>query len=101
MNTLLTLLSLIFITPYQNSDYKIFVTNDKYQADLWVYRTDNKYQAKNVEQIWFQTYDKYASDFSARFVDSKYKADLIIYYTKTKNEAGWKKQHRLRGSLIK
>lgn len=99
MGIILMFLSVVFITPNQNCDYKVFVTKDKYQADLWVWKTENKYQSKNVEQVWFETDDRYEADFSVRFVDSRYKADLIIYYTKTKNEAGWKKPHLLRESL--
>lgn len=99
MNTILMILSLVFVTPNQNAHYKVFITKDRYQADLWVWKTDDKYQAKNSEQIWFQTDDKYAANFSVKFVDSKSKANLIIYYTKTKNEAGWKKPHIYRGAL--
>ena len=99
MTYILMVLSLVFVTPNNNPDYRVFVTKDRYQADLWVWKTESKHQAKDVEHIWFETKNKNEADFSVKFVDSKSKADLIIYYTKNKYEAGWKKKHRLKEIL--
>ncbi len=100
MMNIMLVFSLFFVTTTQNHDYKVFVTKDRYQADLWVWKTEGRYQATNVEQNWFETSSRYDADFTVKFVDSRYKADLIIFYTKNKNEAGWKKKHKLRGSMI-
>jgi hypothetical protein len=99
MTNLLMIFALVFVTPTQNHDYKVFVTKDRYQADLWVWKTESRYQATNIEQNWFETKSRYEADFTVKFVDSRYKADLIIFYTKNKNEAGWKRKHKLCGLL--
>jgi|688.fasta_scaffold00957_17 hypothetical protein len=99
MGSILVILSLVFISPTKNGDYKVFVTKNKYEADLWVWETESRYEAKKQEQIWFRTTDRYNSNFSVSLVQSKYSSDLVIYYTDSKYQAGWKKEHRLKNIL--
>lgn len=99
MSSIFMILSLVFISPNTTADYKVFVTKHKYEADLVVFKTEDKYAAKNSESIWYETDTKYSADFSVRYVPTRYQADLIIYFTKNKYEAGWKKPHQLRESL--
>lgn len=96
--------SLVFLIPYASylpSAYKVYVTKDKYSADLVVYMTHDKYQAKNSEYIWYMENNKYASNFSMQFTSGKYNSDLIVFFTNSKAEAGWRHSHPLRGKLNK
>lgn len=99
MVSILLVLSLVFESPNTTADYKVFVTKNKNQADLIIFKTEDKYAAKNTESIWYEVDSKYSADFSIRYVETRYQADLIIYFTKNKYEAGWKKPHVLRESL--
>lgn len=94
------ILSLFFVTTSTTSDYKVFVTNNRNEADLWVWESKSKYESLGKEEIWFKTKSRYESSFSVRYVKSKYQADLIIYFTNSRYQAGWKKNHRLKNNLI-
>jgi len=96
---ILMFLSLVVISPNKTSDYKIFVSKNRYEADLWVWKTENRYQAANREDIWYITNNRYNSNFSITFVNSKYNSNLVIYYTDNRYLAGWKKQHPLKNIL--
>jgi hypothetical protein len=100
MVSILMVLSLVFISPNQVSDYKVFITKNRYEADLWVWKSENRYESKEREEFWTEVNSKYQADFTIRFVRSKYQADLIIYYTDSKYQAGWKnKNHRLKNIM--
>jgi hypothetical protein len=99
MVSILMVLSTVFITPNQNADYKVFVTNNRYEADLWIWKTDSRYESKNKEEFWTETKSKFQSDFTIRFVRTKSQADFVIYFTNSKYQAGWKKNHKLKNTL--
>jgi hypothetical protein len=99
MVSILMILSTVFISPNQVSDYKVFVTKNRYEADIWIWKSENRYESKNKEEFWTEVDSKYQADFTIRFVKTKYQADLIIYFTESKYQAGWKKNHRLKNSM--
>lgn len=101
MSLFLSLLSVFFVTTSGVPDCKVFVTNNRYEADLWVWNSKSKYEAVGKEEWWFETKSKYESSITVRYVKSKYQADLIIYYVDNKYQAGWKKEHPLKDNLIK
>jgi len=89
----------VFITPNQTSDYRVFVTKNRYEADLWVWKTESRYESKNKEEFWTEVDSKYKSNFTIRYVRTKYQSDLIVYFTESRYQAGWKKPHRLKNIL--
>jgi len=101
MTSILMSLSLFFVTPNQTCDYKIFVTKNRYVADLWVWESKNRYESKNREEFWTEVRLKCQADFTVRYVKTKYNADLVIYFTDSKYQSGWKKNHRLKNILHK
>ena len=99
MVSILMILSTVFITPNQTSDYRVFVTKNRYEADLWVWKTESRYESKNKEEFWTEVDSKYKSNFTIRYVRTKYQSDLIVYFTESRYQAGWKKPHRLKNIL--
>lgn len=100
MSQIIVILSVFFVSTSTFSDYKVYVTKNRYEADLWVCKSNSKYESLGNEEIWFESKSKYESSFSVRYVKSKYQADIIIYYVNSKYDAGWKKNHRLKNNLI-
>jgi len=72
------------------SNYKIWITSLKYEADLWVNIVTNRYDVKDDinSGVWHITRNKYDCDYKIYFVKNKYDADLIIYYVNSKYQAG-------------
>lgn len=93
--------SVFFVSTSTTADYKVFVTNNRYEADLWVWEGRSRYECSGKEEYWIQSNSRYQSDFSLRYVRSKYQADLIVFFVKNKSQAGWKKNHQLKGRLLK
>lgn len=101
MVSLLVGFSLIFVTQSTLSDYKVYVTQKRHEADLIVFKSESLAYAKNSETIWFSTTSKFLSDVSIRYVKNRHNADVIVYFTKNRNEARWTKKHRLVGKFLK
>jgi hypothetical protein len=99
MVSILMILSTVFISPNQTCDYRVFVTKNRYEADLWVWKTESRFESKEKEELWTETTSKYQSNFTVRFVKTKYQSDLIVYFTESKYQAGWKKNHKLKNIL--
>jgi len=99
MSLFLSFLSVFYITTSTTADYKVFVTKNRSEADLWVWETNSKYQSMGNEEIWFKSNSRSQSSFTVRYVKTKYQADLIIYYTNSRYQAGWKKNHKLKNNL--
>jgi hypothetical protein len=100
MSLFLSFLSVFFVTTSTTADYKVFVTKNRSEADLWVWQSKSKYESAGNEEIWFKTNSRYESSFTVRYVTSKYQADIVIYYVDSKYQAGWKKNHRLKNNLF-
>lgn len=102
MLSILTVLSIVFTSPNRFADYKVFVTQNKYEADIWVYKTDNRYQAQQNECFWYEHDIRSTSQFSVTLVKVKSQADLIVWYTDNKYQAQWRnRKHKLFGRLAK
>jgi len=100
MSTILVILSVFFVSTSGTSDYKVFVTKNKYDADLWVWSGKYKYESFGKEEVWYKTKNKNESSFSVRYVNRRYNADLVIFYVKNRYEAGWRKNHPLKNNLF-
>jgi len=71
--------SLIFYSYIANAQ-KIFVTDNKYDAQLIVFISDDKFSAKDNSGLWYFTNDKYGADLRIFYINDKYDADIIVYY---------------------
>lgn len=100
MGLILTVLTVFSITTSSMADYKVYVTNNKYEADLLVWEANCKHEAFGVEEYWFRTKQKSQATCSIKFVKSKYQSNLVIYFVKNKSEARWNKRHQLRDKLF-
>ena len=72
---------------------KVELVKHKSSADLLVYITKTKSEAKGKDFIWFFD-DKYGKT-KVKFV--KYSSDVKVFYVDRKNEAKWNKPHKLTG----
>ena len=99
MSHILALLSVFIITNNTNTDYRVFVTKNKNEAHLWVWRTNRRFDSRDREEIWFQTNLRHQSDFTVRWVNSRQRADLVVYFVSNRNLAGWRRNHPLKNNL--
>ena len=99
MVSILMVLSTVFITPNPVSDYDVFVTRNKNEADLIVWLTDNRNFSLKREEYWTQTKNRSISNFTIRYVKTKSQSDIVVFFTRNRYESGWRKSHHLRGRL--
>jgi len=100
MSLFLSFLTIFYVTTSTTADYRIFVTKNRSEADLWIWKSNSRYESFGKEELWFETNSRYQSSITVRYVKSKYQADLIVYYVDSKYQAGWKKNHKLKNNLI-
>jgi hypothetical protein len=65
------------------------------QADLKVYQTRYKSEAKGNRGFWYFVPYKSIADKKIFFVDYKSQADLMIYMVPYKSKAGWVKKNKM------
>ena len=81
----------MFLTSNKfDADLKVYVTNLSEKCELKVYVTTNQYEVKNElsSGVWVYTKNKYDADYIIYFTDFEYEADLKIYFVNTKQKAG-------------
>ena len=77
-------MALIFITDNKYSaDLKAYKETNKNNADMHYFVTDNKYKAKG-DSIWYFTDNKYKADKKVYWESNKYNSDLKVYKTDNK-----------------
>lgn len=76
---------------------KIYITQQKQEADLFVYIVGNKGLATRDGQ-WYLS--KNRTEVNVRvYFSSRAMAELIVYFVNNRSEAGWQKSHHLKGRL--
>ena len=70
------------------------MTECKGEADLLVYKTEFKGEAKDNKGLFYFTQFKGEAKKTIYFTDFKGEADLIVYFTEFKGEAGWRKNSK-------
>ncbi len=76
---------------------KAYITQNKGEADLWVYNVGNRGLAYD-NSLWYVTNNR--SEATARvFFCSRGISQLIVYFVTNKSEAGWQKVHPMEGRL--
>ncbi|MEI6287622.1 MAG: DUF6150 family protein [Bacillota bacterium] len=93
--TLLTLISfpclalqVCFLEHGGSPNLRIYVTQDRYLADVCVYFTDSEQAAANNTCIWYKTNDMQA-DKRFLIVNHRTDADLTILFVDNKAFAQW------------
>jgi len=70
------------------AEYLIYETNDKSEADIIAYEVDSELGCTRPGMIYLAPIN-YSRGKKVSFVLDKNDADLIIYWTKNKNEVKW------------
>lgn len=78
---------------------KVFLVSDKYEADLWFYKTRDIYEADCKDEIWYFFDSEYGATAVICWVDDKYEADIWVYQVRDKYEARWNKGNKFLGRL--
>ena len=93
--TLLTLISsqcfalqVCFLEHGGTPDLRIYITKDRYLADVCVYQSDSKQVAANNPCIWYET-NQMQADKKLMIVNHSTDADLIVYFVDNKAFAQW------------
>lgn len=90
----------LYICKYKNeAEIKVIPVHSKGEADLLVFVSDKKFDAKGKDEIWFYTDSKANASAKIFFVKNKGEADLKVFFVKNKGEAGWKKSNEFMGRL--
>jgi hypothetical protein len=73
----------------------VFVVENKYDADLLVYKVKNAYDAEGNKGLWYFCENKYDAKKSIWFAENKYDADLLICFVENKYDAGWREKEKM------
>ena len=71
------------------ADYLIYQTNNKYEADIIAFEVESEVGCVKPGMIYLAP-PYYSRGKKVTFVCDKNDADLIVYWTKNKNEVKWK-----------
>lgn len=81
----------VYFTKFPSNDtYKVYEVSNHTQADLLVYRTKYKSQAKGNRGMWHITPHQTANAINVYVVPYRNQADFSIYYVNHPNESKWK-----------
>ena len=83
-----------FIKEKNNAKIKVEIVKE-HQADLLVYVTKKKHEAKGKDEIWH--FDGQTANTEIKFV--KNSSDIKVYYVNAIHKAKWRKPHRLQKRL--
>lgn len=84
--------------PYgYQADVKVCEVRYEYEADLLVYVTSDRFEAKGSRGIWFFTPNSFDSDFTIFFTEYTFEADIKVYFVEQRYQAKWRnpKKHKL------
>lgn len=91
----------VFITDRKNdANFTVCKVEKERDADLLVYVTERRSEAKNEEAIWIYTDRKSQASVVMYFVEKERDADLLICFVDRKNHAEWNTEsHQAMGQL--
>lgn len=82
----------VYVSEWKKEAGKIvYLTDNPAEADIIVYKSEWKSDAKKDSGIWYFTEWKNDADMIIYFTQYRSEADIVICYTKDKNEAGKRK----------
>lgn len=72
---------IVYVTnsKYDAKTTKVYLTDDKYESDLIVKITNDKYKARKSDKYWYFTDNKYEAQMIIYITDNKYSADVKVY----------------------
>lgn len=73
----------------------MFVVENRYDADLLVYKMSNAYDAYGNKGLWYFCINKYDAKKTIWFAGNKYDAELQIYFVENQYDAGWRKNAKM------
>lgn len=82
-----------FIKNEVTAKYKVYITKDSNEANLFVFKV-NKYEDAIGAGLWFIVDNPtlFKNAMTLFEIKNKDQADLVIYYTKNKKSAGYRKK---------
>ena len=91
----------VYVVDYKpEADVKVYVTKNKFEANLWVYVSNYKPDAKNKDEIWYYENYKFGEGtHKIIFVNYKPDANLIVYFVDHKFSAKWNIPNQFVGRL--
>ena len=66
------------------ADYKIYITDNNWQADGIVCNVDSWYASQQTRGWWYITKYQYQADFTIYITDNKWEADRLVFVTKNR-----------------
>lgn len=78
-------------SPFQ-AKYRVYVTDNRYQADIWVFLVDNPWEASSQGR-WYVVNNPtlFTSKATKLYrVENRFKADFTIWITTNRFVAGWR-----------
>ena len=80
-----------------DADVIVYVTENQWEAHLWVCTTDIGTYAQHSDSYWKFVNYKNGQTVKVYFTKSKYEADIIISYSQYQH--GWRKPNQFQGRL--
>ncbi len=79
----------IYETKFKNeATKKVYITDNPSEANIIVFKSEWKSDAKKESGLWFFTEWKNEADMLVYFTEIRSESDIVIYYTTYKDEAG-------------
>lgn len=72
------------------ADLTIYFVINKFEADIWIYNTPNKYEAQGNTGLWCFVYEKSEADKRVFVTNNRANADILVYTVNEKYNAGWR-----------
>ena len=77
-----------------NSTIIIYVVQSEKDADIKVFDTSKKRQAKNNDGVWFFEKKDNKKNINVFFSDKESDADLKVFFVDNRRKAGWKNYNK-------
>jgi hypothetical protein len=71
------------------------VVENRYDADLCVYKVKNAYDADGNKGLWYFCENKYDARKVVWFAENRYDADLLIFFVENRYDAGWREKEKI------
>lgn len=71
----------VYVTnnKYEKNVKQVYLTDDKYEADLVIKITGDKYKARDSDKYWYFTDNKYEAQMLIYITENKYNADIKVF----------------------
>ena len=95
-------MALIYVTETRaRADLAVNVTDNRVNADLFVYEVASRDLAVGRDELWCQVDNSAIADVTVLLVESDRGADLVIHHVSNRDLAGWRRPHEWQEKLAK